>query len=370
LFDGESLFGWSEEGSAEWDVKDGAIVVESGGAGWLRSNASFADFKLHAEFKTAADGNSGIFLRSAVEGQPHVTGYELQIWDGHPQYRTGSLVNHLAAKQVTRDPGQWHRFDVEVRGERWTVHFNGEKVLEGREGKSLAGHIGLQFNPGKPIAFRNLKLQPLGLRPIFDGKTLSGWNVVDSPRPAKEKPEWTVRQGVLHVEKGPGQLETTGTYRDYVLQLEVRANSQNPNHHPNSGIFLRGEPGKYWDGYESQIRNEFKEGDRAQPVDFGTGGIYRKVPTRRVVSSDNEFFTKTIQIRNRHIAVWVNGELVSDWEDPDPEGKDVRKGEARLTPGTISLQAHDPTTNLDFRNIRLAEFPPSPASATDSGSAR
>jgi hypothetical protein len=31
--------------------------------------------------------------------------------------------------------------------------------------------------------------------------------------------------------------------------------------------------------------------------------------------------------------------------------------EARLAAGVMSLQAHDPTTNLDFRNIRLAPLP-------------
>ena len=30
--------------------------------------------------------------------------------------------------------------------------------------------------------------------------------------------------------------------------------------------------------------------------------------------------------------------------------------QARLTPGVISLQAHDPTTNLDFKDIRAAEM--------------
>jgi len=46
---------------------------------------------MKCDFRTAADGNSGIFLRSAKEGNPHETGYELQIFDQHPQFPTGGL---------------------------------------------------------------------------------------------------------------------------------------------------------------------------------------------------------------------------------------------------------------------------------------
>jgi hypothetical protein len=59
----------------------------------------------------------------------------------------------------------------------------------------------------------------------------------------------------------------------------------------------------------------------------------------------------------RDIVVWVDGYPVTAWRDERPEGTNVRNKEAVLKAGTISLQAHDPTTNLDFRNIRIAEVP-------------
>jgi len=52
----------------------------------------------------------------------------------------------------------------------------------------------------------------------------------------------------------------------------------------------------------------------------------------------------------------VNGIQVSDYTDSRPEGANARK-EARLTTGTLSLQAHDPTTNLDFKNLSIVELP-------------
>jgi hypothetical protein len=74
------------------------------------------------------------------------------------------------------------------------------------------------------------------------------------------------------------------------------------------------------------------------------------------VSSDNEYFFNTIVAYGRHIAIWINGIQVTNFEDTREEGMNARQ-QARLAPGIISLQAHDPTTNLDFRNIRIAELP-------------
>lgn len=357
LFDGETLFGWTSEGQAQWRVQDGAIVADTGGPGWLRTNSEFADFLLVCEFRTGTDGNSGIFLRAAKPdiGAPHETGYELQIWNQHPEFPTGSLVNHARARRASFRPNEWNRFEVLANGTHWIVKLNGERVLETRDSKSRVGYIGLQFNPGHPVAFRNIKLRPLNLQPLFNGRDLSGWRPVDSPR-AKEPPRWTVREGMIHVEGGPGHLETESLFQDFVLQLDIRTNPQQPDHHPNSGVFFRGRPGELWSGYEAQIRNEYKD-DPSNPVDYGTGGIYRNQAARRIIAQDGEFFTMTVVARGRHLATWVNGFPVADWEDPNPVGTNVRKKEAVLEPGTISLQAHDPTTNLDFKRIRIAPLP-------------
>jgi hypothetical protein len=350
LFDGETLFGWSPEGKAQWKVVDGAIVADSGEYGWLRHEAAFADFQLKAEFRTAADGNSGIFIRASREGAPHLTGYEVQIFDQHEKYPTGSLVGHAAAKGGAIKPGEWQMMEIATVGDRFLVKLDGNLLVDARDLKSRVGHIGLQYNKGKPIAFRNLKLRPLGLKPV------TGWHKVEPAKPAAEPAQWQIGESI-HVEKGPGQIETTGTWADFVLQLDIKTNPRDANHHPNSGVFFRGTPNAWWSGYESQIRNEYSDDDPGKPVDFGTGAIYRTNPARRIVAKDGEFFTKTIVVRGRQINVWVNGYPVTAWSDPNPEGTNVRDKQAVLKAGTISLQAHDPTTNLDFKNIRIAALP-------------
>ncbi len=357
LFDGESLFGWTPEGKAEWRVADGAIVADRGGDGWLRQNTAFSDYVLHLEFRAATpETNSGVFFRSAVTGEPHITGYELQIWDKHPKYPTGSLVNFASTDKGHLTPGEWQSIDLEAAGDHYTVRLDGRIILDAHDAHSLVGHLGLQHKENNTIAFRSIKLKPLGMKPLFNGRDLTGWKVIDAPKP-QERPQWTMRDGTLHVEKGPGGLESEEQFKDFVLQIEVRTNPAQAGQHPNSGVFVRGTPGVFWSGYETQIQNGYKAGDRSQPDDYGTGAIYRNQPARKVVSNDGEFFTITTVARGRHLSVWVDGYPVTDWEDTHPEGKSVRAKEAVLTPGVIILQAHDPTTNLDFRNLRVSELP-------------
>jgi hypothetical protein len=124
----------------------------------------------------------------------------------------------------------------------------------------------------------------------------------------------------------------------------------------NSGVFFRCLPGEFWSGYEAQIRNQWEGNDRTKPVDYGTGGIYNHQPARKVVSSDHEWFTMTIIAQGKHMAVWVNGYQTADFTDNRPPDKSGRKG-SMVEKGAISLQGHDPSTDLSFRHIRIAEVP-------------
>ena len=57
--------------------------------------------------------------------------------------------------------------------------------------------------------------------------------------------------------------------------------------------------------------------------------------------------------------LWVYVTLspqVIDWTDDRKPNDNPREGQ-RLTPGHFSLLGHDPTTDLAFRIIRLAETP-------------
>ncbi|HYK90245.1 MAG TPA: DUF1080 domain-containing protein [Acidobacteriota bacterium] len=356
LWDGETSFGWEPHISGEWKGFDGTLHASPGCYMWLRNTTPFANFVLKADVRMKAfETDSGIFIRAAKEGDPTRTGYQININNLNKDYGNGSIVNRVKSSAGTLNAKEWHSYEITAEGDHITVAIDGRQVLDARDNTVAAGYIGLQYLKGDDVEFRNIKLRPLGLQPIFDGIDLSGWQRVDRPD-VKAPPEWSVKDNAIHVEKGPGGLETTGTWADFVLQLEARANAASEAQHPNSGVFFRGDEGQFWSGYESQIRNEFKDGDPAKAVDYGTGGLYNRQPARRVVSRDNEYFFNTIIACGRHVGIWINGIQVTSFDDPREEGMNARQ-QARLAAGTISLQAHDPTTNLDFRHIRIAEIP-------------
>ena len=57
---------------------------------------------------------------------------------------------------------------------------------------------------------------------------------------------------------------------------------------------------------------------KSTAFDFGTGAIYRRVPARKEMSKDNEWFGMTILAQGNHLATWVNGVQVVDWTDTRP----------------------------------------------------
>jgi hypothetical protein len=168
LFDGKTLNGWEARatskpaGTGDWSVADGSIVCGGGSPGWIATKDTFKDFRLQLEFRGSATVNSGVFLRSQKEGEPHVTGYELQIWDMQPAgYLTGSLVGSVKAGPTKIKADAWNKFDVTAKGDHFVVLLNGQKVLDAHDAKHASGVIGLQCQPQQNISFRNIRVQPL-----------------------------------------------------------------------------------------------------------------------------------------------------------------------------------------------------------------
>jgi hypothetical protein len=143
-------------------VENGALVCGGSVPSWIATTDTFSDFRLTLEFRGPEKVNSGVFLRSKKDGQPHVTGYELQIWDYQPAgYNTGSLVGSLKAEPVRILPAQWNKYDITARGDRFTVVLNGKTLLDASDSKHSAGVVGFQCQKDQRIEFRNIKLRPL-----------------------------------------------------------------------------------------------------------------------------------------------------------------------------------------------------------------
>jgi hypothetical protein len=160
LFDGKSLNGWDIYQNGDWKAENGAMLCGGTAASWIGTKSTFGDFVLRLEFRGPAKVNSGVFLRSQKEGQPHVTGYELQIWDYQPAgFLTGSLVGSVKAEPVKILPDQWNQYHITARGDHFTVVLNGQKVLDARDSKHTSGVVGLQCQPNNRIEFRGVKIQ-------------------------------------------------------------------------------------------------------------------------------------------------------------------------------------------------------------------
>jgi hypothetical protein len=96
-------------------------------------------------------------------------------------------------------------------------------------------------------------VSPTGMTPpsdsivLFDGTDLSQWKGVTGPA------AWEVRDGVLTVKKGTGDIQTTRSFQDIQLHLEWRIPKNvtgEGQHRGNSGVFLL-------DRYEIQILDSY-----------------------------------------------------------------------------------------------------------------
>lgn len=320
LFDGETTFGWKVDGEAT--VKDGALLLGGG------------------QKPTVATPTHGLDT------------YDLR------------LVTHGVAVVAFNTSGGSSRFaladhtDISVRpGPAEGLGVNGgvgpDKVNRSdvKVTTDVPTTLRLEVPAGATLQVKEAKLKPAGLKPLFNGNDLTGWHAFKDP--AREKATFTVTPaGELHVLGGPGDLQTDAKFADFVLQAEVKTNGPTVN----SGIFFRCVPGQYQNGYECQIQNAFKDGDRTKPADGGTGAIYRRQGARRVVPNDKEWFTLTIAANGPHLATWVNGYPTASWTDDRKPHENPRTG-LRTEAGHISIQGHNPPMAADvlYRNIRIAE---------------
>ncbi|WP_437192891.1 3-keto-disaccharide hydrolase [Planctomicrobium sp. SH527] len=354
LFDGESLFGWkSTKEDINWSVKDGAITADSGSNGVLLSSVPFGDFELICEFRAAEGTNSGVFLRCNADPKSITEDfYEVNIADSQKDgYLTASLVERAkATEEIKGSAGDWNTLRMIANGKSVQVFYNGKSVLEYTDetpALRLSGYVGLQKNSGK-IEFRKVNLKPLNQTSLFNGTDLTGWRVVPG-----SKSEFTVADKAIHAVNGAGFLETAEAYKDFVFQTQVKTQAKDLN----SGFFFRALPGTEAapsNGYEVQVHNGYKNGDRNKAANAGTGAIFRRIEARRVVSNDLEWCTITLVTSGPRAAVWVDGFEVVNWEDTRAADENPRKG-LRVDGGHFSLQGHDPTTDVLFREITVRE---------------
>lgn len=171
LFNGEDLSGWTVYGTEKWYVEDGLLVCESGPDkqyGYLATNKHYKDFTLTLEFKQEANGNSGVFIRSTVDGTK-VSGWQVEVAPPgsstggvYESYGRGWLIKPDPKKDSALKMGEWNEMKIRLNGDKLTSWLNGVQMVTITDTKIGAGEgsIALQIHDGGGIKvkWRNIKI--------------------------------------------------------------------------------------------------------------------------------------------------------------------------------------------------------------------
>jgi len=185
LFNGKDFTGWRkyitpEPGSdpdVTWTVADGVIRCTGKPFGYLMTEKSYADFKLHVEYRwygTSEQMNSGVFVfKTGPDTFFLPKAIETQLKKGNAgdfvllsQATMNGLDNpkNRAVKKMAesseKPDGEWNSVDIVVKGNTIESTVNGVLQNKGHDAYTDAGQICLQ-SEGGPIEFRNITIEPL-----------------------------------------------------------------------------------------------------------------------------------------------------------------------------------------------------------------
>ena len=210
-----------------------------------------------------------------------------------------------------------------------------------------------------------------GFYPLFNGKTLEGWqgfttDPVKKTKLSKEKlalmqakanermkQHWSAKNGLIRF-KGKGEnLCTVKEYKDFELYVDWKIGKEG-----DSGIYLRGSP-------QVQIWDTSR---KTWGASYGSGGLYNNTgkenrsPLKKADNPIGDWNTFYIKMKDEIVTVYLNGELVVDhmkmenyWDRSQPI----------FPAGPIELQAHG--TDIAFRNIFIHEIKDNEYQLTEEG---
>jgi len=190
-----------------------------------------------------------------------------------------------------------------------------------------------------------------GFVPLFDGKSLRGWQPV-----GKVGEGYLVEDGVLICPaQGGGNLFTEREYADFVLRFEFRLQEGS-----NNGVGIRSPlvGDAAYRGLEIQVLDnhspQYK--DKLRPTQYH-GSVYDLAPAKRgFLKPTGEWNQEEIRALGRQITVTLNGTVIVDFDldsVTDPEVLEKHPGVARSS-GHIGFLGHG--TKVEFRNIRIKEI--------------
>lgn len=174
IFNGQDLTGWKIHGTEKWYVDNGELVCESGpdkGYGYLATTKSYKNMDLQLEFKQEANGNSGVFFRSSLEGTK-ISGWQAEVAPPgnnsggvYESYGRGWLIKPDPSLDKALKMGEWNKMRVLVVDDVVTTFINGQQMITLKDEKigQASGQVALQIHDGGGIKvrWRNIKIKEL-----------------------------------------------------------------------------------------------------------------------------------------------------------------------------------------------------------------
>jgi len=175
LFNGKDLSGWTINGTEKWYVDSShQLVCESGPDkqyGYLSTNKPYKNFVLTLSFKQEANGNSGVFFRSSIEGvkisgwQVEVAPINMHTGGVYESYGRGWLIQAKPEQEQYLKVGQWNTMKIRVNGDTVTTWLNNHQMITLSDEKIGRGEgfIALQIHDGGGIKVRwkDIRIQEL-----------------------------------------------------------------------------------------------------------------------------------------------------------------------------------------------------------------
>lgn len=177
LFNEEDLSGWTVHGTEKWYVEDGELICESGPDkeyGYLSTDKNYKNFVLRLDFKQESNGNSGVFIRSSVEGTK-ISGWQVEVAPPgshtggiYESYGRGWLIKPSPEGEKVLKEDDWNRMKIRVEGDEVTSWLNGEQMvhLEDEKIGEATGSIALQIHSATPgnevkVRWKNMEIKVL-----------------------------------------------------------------------------------------------------------------------------------------------------------------------------------------------------------------
>ncbi len=165
---------------------------------------------------------------------------------------------------------------------------------------------------------------------MFNGKNLKGWTI-------RGKADWKVEDGVMIGQGANGHIYASPELTDLEVKGTFRISDQGGG--SNSGLYFRCNPPEdnpdgYPRGYEAQICHN---------QEAYTGWLWKPgTPTgkaTKLITKDDEWFTMRVQAIGPKIKIWVNDELVMEYEDDE------------YKKGYFAIQCHNPGMTIEAKDL-------------------